>query len=268
MSGTSFPTSPVEKQLFYRTDLHKLYIYNGTGWVDTTLGTDFTAHASRHQYGGADVISLAGLSGEPAELTTHKGLTTGIHGVGSGEIVGTTIGQTLTTKTLDSPIISGAGAATAGELGYDATNHALLIGDGTTNNPLYIGHWKAYTPTRSNITLGNGTLTGEYCQVGKLIIARIHFKMGSTSAMGTAPSFGLPVTATATYNGFSFTANLCDWGTTTYVGWAILISTTSVCPMAIITSGSYANYTNITSTVPHTWAVDDEIHLGVVYEAA
>jgi hypothetical protein len=38
--------------------------------------------------------------------------------------------------------------------------------------------------------------------------------------------------------------------------------------MAIITSGSYASYTNITSTVPHTWAVDDEIHLGVVYEAA
>jgi len=31
--GTSFPSSPVERQLFYRDDEHKWYIYNGTSWV-------------------------------------------------------------------------------------------------------------------------------------------------------------------------------------------------------------------------------------------
>lgn len=31
-SGTSFPGSPVEKDRFYRTDLHQWYIYNGTTW--------------------------------------------------------------------------------------------------------------------------------------------------------------------------------------------------------------------------------------------
>ena len=31
--GTSFPSSPVERQLFYRDDEHKWYIYNGTDWV-------------------------------------------------------------------------------------------------------------------------------------------------------------------------------------------------------------------------------------------
>jgi len=40
-------------------------------------------HAARHQAAGADVISIAGLAGEPTELTTHKGLTTGVHGVGA-----------------------------------------------------------------------------------------------------------------------------------------------------------------------------------------
>jgi hypothetical protein len=101
VSGTSFPASPVEKQLFYRTDLHQLYIYNGTSWVDCTSQgvtvhnnltnrdaadchplasiTDLVDHSARHELAGADVISLAGLSGEPAELTTHKGLTTGVH---------------------------------------------------------------------------------------------------------------------------------------------------------------------------------------------
>ena len=32
--GSSFPGSPTEKDLFYRTDLHKIHIYNGTTWVD------------------------------------------------------------------------------------------------------------------------------------------------------------------------------------------------------------------------------------------
>jgi hypothetical protein len=31
--GTSFPSSPVERQLFYRDDEHKWYIYDGTDWV-------------------------------------------------------------------------------------------------------------------------------------------------------------------------------------------------------------------------------------------
>lgn len=30
--GTSFPGSPIEGQLFYRTDLNVVYIYNGSGW--------------------------------------------------------------------------------------------------------------------------------------------------------------------------------------------------------------------------------------------
>jgi len=31
--GTSFPASPAERQLFYRDDEHKWYIYNGSAWV-------------------------------------------------------------------------------------------------------------------------------------------------------------------------------------------------------------------------------------------
>ena len=33
INGTAFPGSPVERQLFYRNDLHEWYIYNGTDWV-------------------------------------------------------------------------------------------------------------------------------------------------------------------------------------------------------------------------------------------
>jgi len=55
VNGTSFPGSPVEKQLFYRTDEHKWYIHNGTAWVSL-------------------------------DIPTHAALTTGVHGVGSNYI--------------------------------------------------------------------------------------------------------------------------------------------------------------------------------------
>ena len=41
------------------------------------------------------------------DLTTHAALTTGVHGVGAGVIVGTTLAQTLTNKTLTAPTLNG-----------------------------------------------------------------------------------------------------------------------------------------------------------------
>lgn len=32
--GAAFPTSPSEADVFYRTSDHKLYVYNGTAWIN------------------------------------------------------------------------------------------------------------------------------------------------------------------------------------------------------------------------------------------
>jgi len=76
-------------------------------------------HAARHELGGADEIDVGGLSGQLADdqhvkdaevdarVNIHALLTTGIHGVGAGAIVGTTLAQVLTNKTLTAPIING-----------------------------------------------------------------------------------------------------------------------------------------------------------------
>jgi len=32
-NGTSFPVAPSERDLYYRSDLHRCYIYNGSDWV-------------------------------------------------------------------------------------------------------------------------------------------------------------------------------------------------------------------------------------------
>jgi hypothetical protein len=62
--------------------------------------------------------------------------------------------------------------------------------------------WSSYTPvwSASSVapTLGNGTLTGAYTQIGKTCHFRISLTIGSTTALGTGDyTFSLPVTAVA-----------------------------------------------------------------------
>ena len=51
---------------------------------DSSAPRDPNAHKASHQDGGSDEISVAGLAGEPTELTTHKALETGVHGLKGG----------------------------------------------------------------------------------------------------------------------------------------------------------------------------------------
>lgn len=74
-----------------------------------------------------------GLEGQPwAGLGVHEAATTGIHGVGIGAIVGTTLPQTLTNKTLTAPAINGVVTTTGLTLpaltldgNLNAANYAL-----------------------------------------------------------------------------------------------------------------------------------------------
>lgn len=108
-ADVSKPSAPGAKDVYLATDTERLWYCVADGaWADYFINAGtFNDHSARHEDGGADEISIAGLAGEPAELTTHKALTTGVHGVGAGAIVGTTLAQTLTNKTLTSPDING-----------------------------------------------------------------------------------------------------------------------------------------------------------------
>src|SRR3972149_547592 len=77
--GTSFPSSPVERQLFYRDDEHKWYIYNGSGWVWLGGGSGGGMEVHGNEYHDPDFASEGALAAVAAA-------TTGIHGVGASTV--------------------------------------------------------------------------------------------------------------------------------------------------------------------------------------
>lgn len=211
----------------------------------------------------------------------------------STTLVGTDTTQTLTNKTLTSPTINTATIAnptltvnTVSE--YTAANgvtvDGLLIKDGLLPagniQPLNLVSgtgsswaWQTWSPTWTNLTVGNGTVTARYTQVGKTVVYRLGFVLGSTSAVASGPTFSLPVTATS----YSGTATLQQIGgmrvfdtsgSASVIGAAYFSTTTTAVLQAWLASGTYVSQSTINSTTPFTWATGDEVYITGCYEAA
>jgi hypothetical protein len=116
--------------------------------------------------------------------------------------------------------------------------------------------WTSYTPTTSNLTLGNGTITAKYNVVGKTIFLAIRFVLGSTSAITGSPTFTLPSGFTsAALSTFSPVGNgLATISSTSYIMTTVAISSNRVAAVVNNASGTYASGTDMSSTIPATWA--------------
>lgn len=129
--------------------------------------------------------------------------------------------------------------------------------------------WQSWTPTLANLTLGNGTLACAYTQVGNTVYCRFRFVLGGTSAVGTGPTFTLPVDCNSRYVGGNIAEFTLDDVSAGYSLGVVTPSTTSVCLIScLVASGTYATRNGITSTVPFTWASGDHIAGNISYEAA
>jgi len=130
--------------------------------------------------------------------------------------------------------------------------------------------WTAYTPTLTNATLGNGTLTAYYAKLGKIVITRIKFTLGSTSSIGTEPLFSLPVNKASTWFNFydiAGPAYFNDSGTAQWHGACRLRDTNNIQPMFYSVSASKITPGTVSSVAPMTWTTNDELLLQITYEA-
>ena len=127
----------------------------------------------------------------------------------------------------------------------------------------------SYTPTVTNFTTGNGTVTGSFTRVNKMIFANVKITLGSTSAITGSITISNPVTGTANASssvsggGFYFDASTSE----TYVGF-LLQGTASITPFITNTGGTYATRGLISATVPVVFGAGDLIYYQFSYEAA
>jgi hypothetical protein len=131
--------------------------------------------------------------------------------------------------------------------------------------------WQTWTPTYSNLTVGNGTVLAQYQRNGDTITWRWKFTLGSTSAMGTNPTVSIPVAAHAGYSALSDyygRANALDLGVAIYPGICEYNSSTNFILNTWNAASTYVGTTPYTATVPFTWATGDSVFASGVYQAA
>ena len=167
-----------------------------------------------------------------------------------------------------SAVAAHAFADSAGNIRMQIDSAGLITGTGTS-----LGAWTAYTPTLGGTgwAIGNGTATGAYCQVGKLVFFRAEITFGSTSTFGAAAASTItgPVNAKSGINGnHNLMVNLLDTSTgAEYFAWC---RTTASSPLTVVISylGTSSQRSDINSTIPFTWATGDRIQLTGFYEAS
>lgn len=119
----------------------------------------------------------------------------------------------------------------------------------------------SYTATVANLTVGSGTLTTKYRQVGKKFDLEFSFTYGAGSAVGTGPSFDLPsgltlagsIPASAVIGSAVY---LLDSGTTIAFGFVEVVDSNTL-RIGYPLAGPPGN---ITATAPWTWASGDKMY--------
>ncbi len=164
-------------------------------------------------------------------------------------------------------LIAATANDTPARLAVGADDLLLTAASGEATGLKYTGGWTAFTPTFSNLTVGNGTLSARYCKIGKLLTVFVGFKMGSTSVMGNTPSFVLPILPSVNVSNFQFTGEILDPGVSDYLG-CLAIDGTNAFIQVLATNAAYGTPTVVTSTVPMTWATNDGFQFVFSYEVA
>lgn len=118
--------------------------------------------------------------------------------------------------------------------------------------------WPSWTPTWTNLTIGNGVVSAKYRQVGKTVDYRVKVTFGSTTALTGTPTFTLPVTPHADYifdDQFG-PGDALNFG----------VSSSSV---KVRYNGSGIVRVDVQPTVPFTFGASDNFSVGAfTYEAA
>lgn len=267
LAATSPGTLAAANATFSRIDLVYLRVWDTA--VDATglrkADTVYLAGTAS----ASPVAPTPGASEIYIPLATITVPSTGGGGTGAAT-VSSTVRQITVAPGGVLPVSSAADIAISGAYTGQVRYNTVRATLETWNGSAWVapGDWTTYTPTwtgsGSNPAIGNGSLTGEYRQLGKSVLVNINLTVGSTTTFGSGTySYSLPFAA-ATRN-FLGPALAIDSGSAVYTGEAYIGSGASVINCYSPTGASGASPTSWSTANPMTWAVNDSATIQAEY---
>ena len=154
-----------------------------------------------------------------------------------------------------------------GQYCYIESNNETQFYDGAAWQTVLVP-WTSFTPTWTNLTIGNGTQTWAYQIVGDMVMVEGRTVLGSTSSITGTPTMALPVNRSLTTIMSIGTGTLQDAGTATFQAYPISTSGTNCLFFSLLVSGTYASEASTSATVPFTWTTNDVIGATLIYKKA
>jgi hypothetical protein len=150
-------------------------------------------------------------------------------------------------------------------------NNAFLRANSAEATGLEWGDtFTTYTPTSAGgWTLGNGTSSGRYIQIGKFVSFFGQITLGSTSTVGGGMFINFPVSADTFNNNTPIgTSRFIDVGVGAWLGGIVQNSGSNHLITLGRTNGTYLDEAYFSSTVPFTWTTGDQVFFSGSYVAA
>lgn len=133
--------------------------------------------------------------------------------------------------------------------------------------------WTSYTPSWTNVSVGNATVNFQYSQLGKTVIVRGSFIVGSTTGVTGSIIFTLPVTSIS-YPGTANTqslgvGNIYDTSASTLYDAGVLFSSTTTARLIVFpANGTWVTVVNADNTNPVGPNTGDEWNFELIYQVA
>ena len=175
------------------------------------------------------------------------------------------------TVTTNGDLIYGTGAGTVSRIGIGSTGQVLQVTGGVPvwgAAPAASYAYQSWTPTLTNLTLGNGTMSGRYIQIGKFVHATLNLTWGSTTSATGTFTFSSPVTMATPNNTYIGTCRLLDNGVQNYPGMVLIATSTTLIPFAQYVANTWSEASNLAPTSPFTWGTGDNLAFSITFEAA
>ena len=174
-------------------------------------------------------------------------------------------------------LIVATAADSVDRLAVGSANQVLTVDSSTATGLKWatpaaggFSNWTTWTPTWTNLTVGNGTVTARYTQDNKVVIATLELVFGSTTSItSNNPRFSLPVTAVSASSAINRSfGSYWDSANIHYPASCEFFSTSAINFQTYKSDSTYVQNAALTTTAPFTWGTNDYIYVTTIYEAA